>query len=385
MKNLMQKSKNNIAKLLVNIFNIMPIKKNKIYIFSYYGNQYGCSPKYISEYLVNNYPEKKFDIVWQFNDIKASRNIEGIRTVKTMSLKQLYEMCTSKVIITNYRTTELFKKRKDQYYIQTWHSSLRLKKIEKDAEESLPKNYLKMAKEDSTKCDLLLSGCKFSTEIFKRAFWYDGEIFESGTPRSDMLLKNNVEIQNKVKKSLGIDCNKKIILYAPTFRKGDSLDSYNVDYQRILKALKSKFGGDWVFLVRLHPHLVSRSKELVYGENVLDATSYDDIQELLSTSDVLISDYSSLMFDFALTERPCFLYVPDLEEYIKNDRALYFDIKKLPFLHTLDNDELEEGIEKYNKTYYKKRLKDFNKEIGSFEDGKACENLAKRIEKVCFG
>ncbi len=82
-------------------------------------------------------------------------------------------------------------KRKNQYYIQTWHSSLRLKQIEKDAETALPPHYIEMAKRDSQKCDLLLSGCRYSTEIFKRAFWYKGEIFEAGIPRNDVLMKNN--------------------------------------------------------------------------------------------------------------------------------------------------------------------------------------------------
>lgn len=376
--------KNKMQNLIVDFFNIFPIKKNKIFIFSYYGNQYGDSPKYISEYLVKNYPRNKFDIVWQFNDLESHKDIDGIRVVKTMTLRCLYEMCTSKVILTNYRTTDLFKKRKGQYYIQTWHSSLRLKQIEKDAENSLPKEYIEMAKEDSKKCDLLLSGCEYSTKIFKRAFWYEGEIFEKGTPRSDMLLKNNNEISKKVKKKLGINENRKLILYAPTFRKDDSLEVYNVDYKNVIEAVKKKYGGQWSFLVRLHPHLVSKSKELIYGDNVIDVTKYDDIQELLVPSDILISDYSSLMFDFALTERPCFLYVPDLKEYIKNDRKLYFNIKELPFINSSSNDELIDSINNFDDEIYKSKLKDFYNKVGNFEDGKACENLAKKIEAVCF-
>lgn len=384
MSNRINNLKDNVAKLIVNFFNLFPIKKNKIFFFSYYGNQYGDSPKYISEYLVKNYLSDKFDIVWQFNDVNSHKDIEGIRKVKTMSLRYFYDLCTSKVIITNFRTTDLFKKRKDQYYIQTWHSSLRLKQIEKDAENSLPKGYLEMAKKDSKKCDLLLSGCRYSTDIFKRAFWYDGEIFEHGTPRSDMLFEKNIELNNKVKKELNIEKNKKVVLYAPTFRKGDSLEFYNVHYQKVLKKLAEKFGGEWIFLVRLHPHLVSKSKELVYGDNVLDATKYDDIQELLSITDILISDYSSLMFDFALTERPCFLYVPDLEQYIKNDRKLYFDIKELPFIYTLNNEELINEISKFNNEKYINKLKEFSNKVGSLEDGKACERLANKIEEVCF-
>ena len=159
-----------LSLLIIYLFNCFPIKQNKLFLFSYYGSQYGCSPKYISEYIRSKTPQGQFDIVWAFNNLQSKQQIEGVRKVKTMSLSYFYELCTSKVVITNFRTTELFLKRKNQYYIQTWHSSLRLKQIEKDAEDSLPKHYVQMAKKDSVKCDLLLSGCKFSTAIFKRAF-----------------------------------------------------------------------------------------------------------------------------------------------------------------------------------------------------------------------
>lgn len=170
MRSLIVTLKNNISISIVSLFNLFPIKNNKVFIFSYYGSQYGCSPKYISQYLVENYPKDKFDIVWAFNDVEANKNISGIRVVKTMSLRYFYDLCTSKVIITNFRTTDLFKKRKDQYYIQTWHSSLRLKQIEKDAEESLPKSYIEQAKKDSPKCDLLLSGCSLVQIYSKEPF-----------------------------------------------------------------------------------------------------------------------------------------------------------------------------------------------------------------------
>lgn len=383
MDKVISKIKNVIALSIIRIFNCFPIRNNKIFLYSYYGSQYGCSPKYISEYLVNNY-SNKYDIVWAFNDIDSKKYIEGIRKVKVMSLRYFYELCTSKVIITNFRTTEIFKKRKNQYYIQTWHSSLRLKQIEKDAENTLPLHYVEMAKRDSEKLDLLMSGCKFSTDIFKRAFWYEGEIFEHGTPRNDLLFEKTDRINNKIKDKLKIDRNKKIVLYAPTFRKDNDLTVYNLDYSRIISKLSEKFEGEWIFLVKLHPHLILKSKELVCGNNVLDVTTYDDIQELLGVADILVSDYSSLIFDFVLTERPCFLYVPDLDKYIESDRRLYFDINELPFISVKNNNEFVKEIDSFNQIKYKKNLDKFNSKIGSFENGQCCRELEKKIDKVCF-
>lgn len=139
-----------------------------------------------------------------------------------------------------------------------------------------------------------------------------------------------------------------------------------------------------MFMVKLHPHLISKSKELVFGNDVIDVTAYDDIQELLSVADILISDYSSLIFDFALSEKPCFLYVPDLEEYEKADRKLYFDIRDLPFISVNNNNELKNAIEGFDFFNYKNNLKYFSDKIGSFEMGECCEDLVKHIEKVCF-
>ncbi|WML45815.1 CDP-glycerol glycerophosphotransferase family protein [Neobacillus sp. PS3-40] len=385
LKNITIVIKKSISLMLIFIFNCLPIKNNKIFLFSYYGNQYGCNPKYISEYILNNYPKDKFDLVWTFDDVSNKRTISGIREVKTMSLRYFYELCTSKIIITNFRTTDLFQKRKGQFYIQTWHSSLRLKQIEKDAETVLPEQYVEMAKKDSKKIDLLISGCEFSTKIFKKSFWYNGEILEYGTPRNDLLFQENSALRKKILNKLNIPADYKVVLYAPTFRKSGSFEIYNLDYAGIQRELMKSFGGKWVFLVKFHPHMISQSRKICGRSQVVkDVTNYDDIQELLSISDVLISDYSSLIFDFSITQRPCFLYVPDLFEYTNQDRPLYFDLSELPFITATSNQEFLEMIAHFNAEKYIRDLSDFLEKVGSFEEGKACELLSNRIEQICF-
>lgn len=380
----MNKVKYLTCKIIIYLFNCLPIKKNKVLLYSYYGSQYSCNPKYITEYILKHYSKDRFDLVWAFTDLTSQNSIDDFRKVRMMSLKYFYELCTAKVVITNFRTTDLFIKRKNQYYIQTWHSSLRLKQIEKDAEDSLPKHYVKMAKKDSLKCDLLLSGCKRSTEIFKRTFWYDGEIFEYGIPRNDLLIRKNHNNKEKLYKKLNIPSENKVLLYAPTFRKDNKIDVYKLDYLKLTEKLERKFGGKWVVLVRLHPHLIHKSSELIYGSNMIDVTSYDDIQELLLISDVLITDYSSLMFDFALTNRPCFLYVPDIDTYTKKERELYFDLEQLPFISVKSIEELLNEVDHYDIEVYRRKLRIFLHQIGSFENGYACKYLAERVYQVCF-
>lgn len=364
--------------ILIRFFTFFfPVAKNKVLFLSYYGNQYGCNPKYLSEYLVAQGVD--MDIVWAFVE-PGKHDERGIRKVRYMSVRYFYELCTCKILVTNYRMTSLFVKRKNQFYIQTWHSSLRLKQIEKDAEHSLPVHYVSMAKTDSLRTDLLVSGCSYSTDIFNRAFWYKGEIMETGTPRNDLFFTSKDELKNKVMHHLGILADVNLILYAPTFRKNNTLEYYDIDYNRLVKTLSIRFGGEWKVMVRLHPHLYSYSKQLLKDHpNVIDVTCYSDIQELLLISDFLITDYSSLMFDYLLTNRPCLLYVPDLEEYTKKDRALYFDIDKLPFPRCLCNDELIQVIEGFDSEFYRKAISSFLLMVGTFEDGHASEKIAQRM------
>lgn len=380
----MQKIKNWYALMLISIFNKLPIKHNKVFLFSYYGAQYGCNPKYITQYINEHYPKETFDIVWAFNEPNTKTEKEYYRTVKTMSIRYFYELCTSKVIITNFRTTDLFVKRNNQFYVQTWHSSLRLKQIEKDAEHGLPASYIRMAKKDSLKCDLLLSGCKFSTKIFKQSFWYHGEIFEHGTPRNDVLLQNNSQQREEILKKLNLSSDTNIVLYAPTFRKNNNLDVYDLQYSKLREKVASKFGGEWVVLVKLHPHLLTVSDDLKESNDVKNVTNYDDMQELLIVADMLISDYSSLIFDYLITERPCILYVPDLEEYVMKERDLYFQITELPFIYATSNQGLITKIDQLNSGEYRENIKHFLNQIGTFEEGNASEYLLKRIENVCF-
>ena len=370
--------KNLIIKLYYFLFRILPIKRTNILFIGYYGSQYGCSPKYLSQYFSKN--DKNIKITWAFTQ-PQKYNIENIYPIRYYSLRYFYELATSKVIISNYRLPEYFKKRNNQLYIQTWHSSLRLKMIENDTVNTLPESYVKMAKYDSSQIDLLLSGCKFSSEIFKRAFWYDGEIFECGTPRCDILFDQNENNIKTIKNKIGLKSDDKILLYAPTFRKGNNLSAYDIDFKRVLNELNQQ--ENWKVLIRLHPHLQDYSAELVKNNDyVIDVTKYDDIQELLLISDLLISDYSSLMFDFTITKKPCVLYTSDLEEYLKKDRNLYFNIYELPFPICQDNNELVETIKSFDIEKYIIALNKFNLKIGSFEDGNASKRVYEKVIKI---
>ena len=354
---------------------MLPIQKNKIVLWSDNFKTFGCSPKYIALYLAEHYPEK-YDIVWV---LERERPVpadipEGIRIVRYFSMEYLKEIATAKVIVCNHRTGDyhFFYKRKGQFYIQTWHSSLRLKKIEGDVPQ-LPDGYIEAAKRDSEKIDLLLSGCQFSTDIFRRAFWYDGQVLEKGTPRCDGFFGDNAAIKEKVYAHFGIPAGKKMALYAPTFRDDKSASLYGFQPDRLQQSL----GEDWCIGCRLHPNLNAEIPE----DTAIPMSKYPDMQELLRACDLLITDYSSSMFDMAVAGKKCALYVPDLETYMANERGLYFDLTELPFPKAMDMDALCDAVQDFSG--YAADCAVFLERIGNFEQGNAAEEVAKRIEKVC--
>lgn len=368
----------------IGIYRCLPIKRNKIILWADNFKHYGCSPKYITEYILKQYPGK-YDLVWVFDhDVNVPLDLSsGIRVVRYFSLKYLRELHTARFIICNTRMgyAHMWHKRKEQKYIQTWHSSIRLKKIEGDASENLPQTYIEQAKSDSLRTDLIVSGCEFSTRIFKNAFWYDGPILQAGTPRCDIFFKGLCnEVRQKVHRILGIDPEMKILLYAPTFRHGFVPNLHGLDFSRIVEALNTRYGTNWQVLYRFHPNVRNdQSQGPGFGINV---SSYPDIQELIAAADCLITDYSSCMFDMAIAHKPCFLFAPDLHAYLQTERKLYFDPRQLPFPLAENNDELIRAINDFAKDSYLLRVEKFLQEVGSHEDGKASDRVVKYIESI---
>ena len=372
---------NTVNRLYWHIYSSKSIKKNKIVICSYYGKGYCDNGKYIVNEILKRRLEK--DIVW----IVSNENIDNelpkeVRSVKYMSKEMIYEMATAKIWIDNSRKHHYIKKREEQKYIQTWHGGIALKKIEGDTENTLRKNYVKAAKRDSKNIDILISNSRFNSEIYKRAFWYKGDIIECGSPRNDKIITSNIDIVNKVKIALRIDKRKKIIMYAPTFRNNNSIDKYKFNYERCINSFKNRFNDDFVMIIRLHPNILKKSEELgIYLlKDIYNASFYSDMQELLIASDILITDYSSSMFDFMLTKRPCLIYATDKENY-KSERGFYFNIDELPFSYSENEDELINNIREFKEDIYEEKLKIFINKIESYDTGNASNCIVDWIEK----
>lgn len=357
------------------ICHLMPIKKNKVVFSSYRGRQYSDSPMFISEELEK---DGNLDIVWIYN---SQLNRNSIRTVPDSTLRAAYELATAKVWVDNCRKKVWVKKRRGQFYIQTWHGNLGIKKIEADAGDKLKKSYIRSAKHDSKMTDVITSGCKWATNNFRTAFWYGGEIWECGSARTDIFYNDVTPIKEKVYSFYGFDSNDRVIIYAPTFRNSKRLDCYCIDYEMLIDSAKKKWGGNWKVIVRLHPNMTEEQGKLSFSMNVKNGLEYQEINELIVASELLITDYSSCMFDAMEAGKKVIFYATDLEEYIE-ERGTYFQYKDLPFPLSRSNEELCVAIAKYDDSKQKELAAEFMKEQGFFNDGQASHRVADRIRQV---
>ena len=350
--------------------------------WAYNFKQYSCNPRYLTEYLLKNNPE--FEIYWVFRKKVDISGIDSrIKCVRFRSLEYYKLVNSAEFFITNSRTDPYriyWHKRPGQKYLMLWHGGVALKKIEKDAEEKLGYSYVQKSKIDSKVCDLMTSSCRYQTDLMENKFWYSGEILKKGIPRNDIFfdMEQRASLNAKVRKLYSISSGDKIVMYAPTFRRGNDLSPYSINWDKVIPELEKVFGGVQVrVLVRLHPNLIGKvdTSGLVAYEKVTDATLYHDMQELLCVSDMLITDYSSAMFDFAMLERPCLLYATDIEKY---DRGYYFRFDELPFPLARTQEELLSNLASFDRSEYDNRVTTFfDTNIGIYDDGHASEAIAE--------
>lgn len=354
----------------------LPIANNKLLFSNMLKNGYGGNPKYIAEKLLELDEKRELDIVWVVED--EHYELPGrIRKVKNNSAEYYHELATARIWIDNARKNRWVRKREGQYYIQTWHGAAPMKRVEADVMHSLSTNYILSAQNDSQMADLFLSGSKFYSELYKRSFWYDGPIMEVGLPRQDIFWKID-EIRNKVRKFYNIPNEKKIVLYAPTFRNKFLPQVYDLDLKMVVEALEGRFQSEFIVMVSKHPMNQRYEYEYLKQDSYIDVCQYADFEELLAAADVLISDYSGCVYDYSFTKRPVFLFQNDYEDYLV-ERDFYIPMEKLPYIRAYTNEELVEKIRTFQEDAYIEALDRFMESMGNFDDGTASEKVAKHI------
>ncbi|QDK67003.1 CDP-glycerol glycerophosphotransferase family protein [Bacillus halotolerans] len=325
-----------VYSVLFQLFALLP-RNNKLILFeSYSGKQFSCNPRAIYEYLQENKDRYDYKLIWSI-DKRYMSALEGVDAayIKRFSFKWLWYMATAKYWITNSRLPLWIPKPKKTLYVQTWHGTP-LKKLANDMDEvhmpgTTTEKYKQNFLREASKWDYLISPNAYSTEIFKSAFQFNKEIIEAGYPRNDILYSSNKEsLIKKVKQELGINEDKKVILYAPTWRDNEfkKVGQYKFELQFDLEELRKEFGDSVVILLRMH-YLVSENFNLKkYKGFALDVSSYRDIRDLYLISDLLVTDYSSVFFDYINLKRPIVFFVYDLPIYRDAIRGFYLNFQE---------------------------------------------------------
>ncbi|MDG2794259.1 CDP-glycerol glycerophosphotransferase family protein, partial [Vibrio parahaemolyticus] len=257
-------------------------------------------------------------------------------------------------------------------YVQTWHGTP-LKKLARDMNEvympgTTTEKYKMNFQREVRNWDYLLSPNTYSTKIFQRAFQFEKNVIESGYPRNDFLyVNNNCKKIDELKKKSGLPLDKKIILYAPTWRDDQfyTKGRYKLDLQLDLNLLQKKLGSDYIILLRMH-YLIAEQFDLEpYSGFVYDFSHYSDINELYILADLLITDYSSVFFDYGNLKRPIIFYAYDMDLYRDKLRGFYFDLEKeAPGPVVLTTKDVLEEIMKFARH----GLGEFEKKYDAFYD-----------------
>lgn len=312
--------------MLINLLKIFIKSSDKTVLFvSYGGKKYDDSPKVIYESMINDSRFDDYDFVWAFIDIDEF-NIKKGRKIKIDTFKYYITALKSRVWITNSGIERgLNFKGKKTLYINTWHGTP-LKKMGKD----IPNNNISFKTNAESKVDIMLAQGTYEVEKFAQAYDIELSKFKVfGLPRNDELL--NMEYKKKeILEKLDIKSYSSIILYAPTFREYERDIIGNCTYNSPFdfKKVYEHFGENIMILLRMHYEISDYiTIDDTLKKNVLDVSKYDNLNELLTISDILITDYSSIMFDYSIMKKPIVTYTYDFKEYWEN-RGLYFDIRK---------------------------------------------------------
>ncbi|MGO2183784.1 bifunctional glycosyltransferase/CDP-glycerol:glycerophosphate glycerophosphotransferase [Brevibacterium aurantiacum] len=294
------------------------IDEHLVVVESHMGTSQFDSPRDVVDELKKARPDLK--VIWSAaqnqrwtpgrDDIVVRHTVDYYRT-----------LAKARFIIDNQSLPDGFVKRPGQTYLQTWHGiPIKRMGFDEDSIAFAPAETAENLQRKIDYWDYLSVPSPYFKETFVPAYRYQGELLPLGSPRNDILVKEGADTA-AAKARLGVDPNRSTVLYAPTFRK-PGRTSLELDLKELVESL-----GDDV-QVMLRPHYLNRIKVPdQYRANVVDVSAVGDTARVLLATDVLVSDYSSIIFDFLSLDRPVILYTFDFEDYVSSARGTYFDLR----------------------------------------------------------
>lgn len=396
-------------RLLYMLCSVFPIRKNKIAVCIFEGKTgFGCNPKYIVEELHKR--NVKYQFYWFVNDVNKEFPAY-IKKVRNTSWNRAFHLSTAKIWIDNYRKPYGTRKRKGQYYFQTWHGTIGFKSIGLWRGKAFSRMAYLVSKNDSDMIDYVTIDSEWCNEMFPKGLVYDGTFLKTGAPRCDILYGNRQKEREAFRRKLCLAMESRLVMFAPTFREGKQdgvrrvfSEEWSIDFERLLHNMGQRFGGEWYLCIRVHPQLSSQlqqySKEISISERIIDVSREDDMYELLAAMDVLITDYSSVAMDAGFAHMPVFIYADDIETYVNDRGSILWELSSdsgavirnnkmmtpgieavLPYSVAQDNDEMEKNILEFDAEKYEYGLTKFEQAVGLVFDGQASERVANEIER----
>lgn len=381
-------------KIIIRIYRIetkiIPVQKNMIVFESNMGRNYTGNPRCIYEEMVRTGLDRKYRCYYMLDDLSTyvPGNAKKVRRTRT---RYFLIMGIAGIWVSDCRQPGYIIKREGVHYIQTWHGTP-LKKLALDMEsvnmagETDIEKYKQRFYKNTRTWDYLISQNQFSTEIFKRAFAFDKTMLEIGYPRNDILFSgNNTEYITKLKEQMGLPLDKKVILYAPTWRDNEYYEkgAYKFNQALDFNLFREKLGGEYVCIVKYH-YLVKENLDWsVFKDFVYKYDMCEDIAQLYLVADLMITDYSSVMFDYSILKRPMLFFAYDLEEYKDNLRGFYFDfLAEAPGPVVRTTGELTDAILYYDAEEYASKYEAFHNKYNHADDGKASRKVVQLIQDI---
>ncbi|MCR5829357.1 MAG: bifunctional glycosyltransferase family 2 protein/CDP-glycerol:glycerophosphate glycerophosphotransferase [Lachnospiraceae bacterium] len=374
-----------VQSFYVHVFLKKPIRKDVILFECFFGRSYGDNPRAMYEYIQKTYPGR-YICVWSMAKAHGNKIPYKHKTVRRFGLRYAYYIARSKFFIFNTKQPGWMRKREGQVFLETWHGTP-LKKLAFDMEDnfSASPGYKKHIYSKTRSWDYLVAANSFSSEVFKHCFMYENKMLEYGYPRNDVLhASDRDERAAAIRKKLGIPAGKKTILYAPTWRDDEfyAAGEYKFTLQLDLELLRKKLGDDYAVILRTHYYIADKLDIRGLEGFAYNLSKYPDIADIYLISDICITDYSSVFFDYAGLKRPILFYTYDIDKYRDILRGFYFDMESTvpgPLLYT--SEEVADAILDIGSVSarFKDRYDAFYERFCSWENGHACENIYDEV------
>lgn len=356
--------------------------ENAVVFEAYGGKQIADSPRAIFEYLHEEYPD--LTLYWSVTSTHVSVP-SGAKPLIRMSEEWFDVIHKAKYLVNNNNFPAHFRKQPGQRYLQTWHGTP-MKRIAEDMPPgNLSLEYRLTMRREARMWDLLLAQNDFAAKVLPRAFWFTGETLNEGYPRNDLLCDSRTSARaSEVRRRLGLQSDAKVVLYAPTFRDTRKTGgAYDLQIDIDFDELSAHLPVGTTILLRGHSNTAGAQAEELPA-NVIDVTNYGEISELFMVSDVLITDYSSMMFDFAVTQKPMLFFVPDLDEYENSTRGFYLHFRDIcPGEFYFDSNELGVAVESALRADTEVMSDEYRSFVARFaprDDGAATARVVRKLE-----